>query len=182
MITYNDKVQFESNPLPEVNKWSADDANQVKGQVNTTINDLNSAISNLNTAITNLTNLTAVVNLKMTIPVMQSYVPVHTGCSLDPTLLVANYIQLGRLCIINVNFSAFGTSNATTKTITLPVAAASVQPFIITGFVGAGGPEVIKVSTRVNSIIADVYRNVAEANWPVSGNYLPISNFAYITM
>jgi hypothetical protein len=57
-----------------------------------------------------------------------------------------------------------------------------VQPFIITGFVGAGGPEVIKVSTRVNSIIADVYRNVAEANWPVSGNYLPILNFAYITI
>jgi hypothetical protein len=182
MITYTDKVEFVNNTLPDVNQWKASDANQVKGQVNTTITDLNISISNLNTAITNLTNLTAVVNTKMSIPAVQSYVPVHTGCSVNPTLSTANYLQLGRVCMINVTFSAPGTSNATTKTITLPVAAASVQPFIITGFVGGGGPEVIKVSTRVNSAIADVYRNVAEANWPVSGNYLPILNFAYITI
>jgi hypothetical protein len=155
------------------------DANEVKNEVNTAITDLNAVVGGINIAVS---NLTGVVNLKMNIPALQSYVPVHTGCSVDPTLATANYLRLGKMCINNVTFSAPGTSNATTKTITLPVAAAAVQQFICVGFVGGGGAEVIKVSTRANSNIADVYRNVAEQNWPASGDYLPILNFAYITI
>lgn len=38
-ITYTDKVQSIVNPLPDVNQWKADDANEVKNSVNTLYNN-----------------------------------------------------------------------------------------------------------------------------------------------
>jgi hypothetical protein len=34
LITYTDKEQYEVNPLPDVNKFTADDANEIKTVVN----------------------------------------------------------------------------------------------------------------------------------------------------
>ena|SRR5687767_2798814 len=34
LIAYDDKVQYQSNPLDDINKWTADDANHVKQVVN----------------------------------------------------------------------------------------------------------------------------------------------------
>lgn len=34
LITIDDKVQYEENPLPDINKWTAADINHFKGVIN----------------------------------------------------------------------------------------------------------------------------------------------------
>lgn len=54
----------------------------------------------------------------------QSWTPTLTGFSVNPTIVVATYIQFGKLVLVNYEQNA-GTSNATGLTISAPVTAAT---------------------------------------------------------
>lgn len=56
----------------------------------------------------------------------EDWTPNYTGFSADPTNTVSRFIQLGKLVIATHREATAGTSNATTFTISAPVAAATI--------------------------------------------------------
>lgn len=64
MITYTDKVQLIVNPNPDVNKWTAANANEVKNEVNGNITATATAQSTANTAVSDAATALAVANTK----------------------------------------------------------------------------------------------------------------------
>lgn len=56
----------------------------------------------------------------------QAWTPTFGGFSADPTDVVARYLRIGSLCIVQVYMGTAGTSNATTFTVSAPVTAATV--------------------------------------------------------
>lgn len=57
----------------------------------------------------------------------QSWTPVFTGFSADPTDVVARYLRFGALCWVQVYMGTAGTSNATGFTVSAPITAATVS-------------------------------------------------------
>lgn len=101
------------------------------------------------------------------------YTPVLTGYSADPTFLRTDYWRVGKLCTVRITSSASGTSNATTKTITVPFNSAEISHGVCTVIVNgtvATTPGVC--ATRVASATMDVYRNndLGTTAWTASGN------------
>lgn len=112
-----------------------------------------------------------------------TYTPTFTGFSVNPTLDRAVYFRIGKMVEVQVHASASGTSNATTKTITLPfvgsgAAQAGLTSNTINDSVSASSPG--SVVLRANSDIADVYRNTASLAWTASGNCRFHFNFNYV--
>lgn len=99
------------------------------------------------------------------------YVPTFTGYSADPTVSVSRSVILGKLCIYEFYASADGTSNATTKTITLPAVAKHDGNMALTQYKNNGttGTAPGLIATRTGSNIADLYLNLAGAGWTASG-------------
>lgn len=105
--------------------------------------------------------------------IYQPYTITHGGYSVNPTSVSARYaLGPGKMCHVVAFAGGNGTSNATTKTITLPFAAANtfVQPgstqlYVNNGTAAGNGV----VLTRVNSTTADVY-TAALGAWTASGN------------
>lgn len=56
----------------------------------------------------------------------QAFTPTLTGWSADPTATMYRYLQEGKKVTVQINQQTNGTSNATTKTLTLPVPAATL--------------------------------------------------------
>lgn len=102
------------------------------------------------------------------------YTPVVTGFSADPTYIRTDYWRVGKLCTVRIVGSASGTSNATTKTITVPFNAAEIShgtcTVVINGGTVATTPGVC--ATRASSATMDVYRNsdLGTTTWTASGN------------
>lgn len=76
-------------------------------------------------------------------------------------------------CTIRSNDSATGTSNATTKTRTLPYKAnnAFTCGFILYTDNGVASATLGLIQTRANSNIADLYSNTAFAGFTASGSH-----------
>lgn len=60
----------------------------------------------------------------------QDWTPTLTGWSADPTNSIYRYRKLGKLVVVSIRQTTAGTSNATTKSITAPVAAATITNMI----------------------------------------------------
>ncbi len=92
----------------------------------------------------------------------KTWTPVFTGFSSDPVVTYARYTIVGKMVTAAMQ-TGNGTSNATTFTVTLPVAAASAgKQFLTIGQVTNNGafqtaPGLMKTNT--NSATADVFRN-----------------------
>jgi len=102
----------------------------------------------------------------------KTWVPVFAGFSADPTVNAARFSQVGKICVARLS-TGNGTSNATTFTITLPVAASStvIQNLVVTRTVdnGNGSSDQGLLQTQLGSATADVFVNAASAAWTASG-------------
>jgi hypothetical protein len=115
----------------------------------------------------------------------QAWVPTLTGFSSDPTGITARYVLNGKMCVCYFTYTGNGTSNATTKTITLPFAAANtgiqIFPIRVTDN-GTIQTTVGQLITRVNSNIADVGKVFGSTtNWTSSGNAGFVFSITYET-
>jgi len=102
------------------------------------------------------------------VPSWINYTPVWSGFSVDPTIDRSVYSRMGKLVTVQVHTSANGTSNATTKTITVPFNAAgptqiALMSFLVNNNVTATTPGML--ITRVSSNTVDLYTNTAAAAW-----------------
>lgn len=112
-----------------------------------------------------------------------TYTPTLTGFSALPTLDRSMYFRIGKMVEVQIHSSASGTSNATTKTITLPfIASGAAQAGIVASTVNSGVNSTSpgSVISRVDSDIADVYRTVASLAWTASGNARFAFSFTYV--
>lgn len=111
------------------------------------------------------------------------YTPTLTGFSANPTLDRSMYFRIGKMVEVQIHASASGTSNATTKTITLPfIASGASQAGIVASIVNSGVNSTSpgSVISRVDSDVADVYRTVASLAWTASGNARFGFSFTYV--
>ncbi len=101
-----------------------------------------------------------------------SWTPTFGGFSSAPSGGSATYVKVGKIVMCSVNGWASGTSNATTKTITLPFA--SEYATVMSG-VGHGMDNTAflndpcRIDTRAGSTTADVYKNLNADAWTNSG-------------
>ena len=112
----------------------------------------------------------------------KTWTPVFTGFSVDPTVNSARYTIVGKMVTVHLN-TGNGTSNATTFTITLPVAAANTSkqhcPIAVAtdnGTSTTGGGLLI---TRVNSTTADIFKDHASGGWTNVGGKKGTGVFTY---
>jgi hypothetical protein len=109
-----------------------------------------------------------------------------TGTSADPTGGAMEYVLNGRSCDFYISFTTNGTSNAVTKTITLPVAASSTGVQTIGGvrnIDNAQSPVFGMIRTRVGSNIADLFLLGSTGNsWTASGGFRVEVCGTYITI
>lgn len=100
------------------------------------------------------------------------YTPTLAGYSADPTIARSAYFREGKMIDYHFTTGSSGTSNATTKTITLPFnAAIGVVVGVTLANINNGTVTTTPglVITRTGSNIADVYRDLALAVWTASG-------------
>lgn len=95
--------------------------------------------------------------------------PVFTGFSVAPTYL-CRYSKIGKICNINFRITANGTSNATSKTVTLPFVAnkstvIACLPLVNNNTAEAGGVVVLTAGSDVATIA-----RMGGTNWTNSGN------------
>lgn len=116
-------------------------------------------------------------------PTYSSWVPVFTGFSADPSNVVARYCVIGKVCFFYFHATA-GTSNATTFTMTLPVAAANtqIQSIPCRGTDNGALTATAYIRTTVNSAIANCYPTGAFSTWTNSGNKLILCVGTYETI
>lgn len=113
-----------------------------------------------------------------------TYLPTYTGCSVDPTVGEARYTLTGKMCTVTVRNSSSGTSNNTTKTITLPFAAANTGTqlgYILCTDNGTNRHGIIR--TQVNSNVANLFltnsTGVSVSAWTNSGTWSCQFTFTY---
>ncbi len=102
-----------------------------------------------------------------------TWTPAWGGFSADPTGGVAKFVKVGRLVKASLNAWAAGTSNATTKTISLPFASESADVMAGMGHAfdnGAFSNNPCRIDTRGASVTADVYRDLNVTAWTASGS------------
>ncbi len=109
-----------------------------------------------------------------------AYVPTLTGCSSDPALQSARWKMLTRnTCQVIITYTASGTSNATTKTITLPFNASVTSPqYSHASGLNNGSATAMSVRTRVSSNIADIYVTFTNGH-TASGAWIFCTNMIY---
>lgn len=94
------------------------------------------------------------------------------GFSADPTPSTMRWIQLGKLAYVNYTATGNGTSNATSTTYTLPVAAAQTQSIHCCGRAVDNGaiaatPPMVKLTASSN--VATFFKDLGESNWTNTG-------------
>jgi hypothetical protein len=102
----------------------------------------------------------------------QSWTPTFGGFSSPPTGGNAFYIKVGKLVLAYLNSFGAGTSNATTKTVTLPVAARQAVVMAGVGHAmdnGSFSNSPCRLDTRAGSTTCDVYKDLNVDAWTASG-------------
>ena len=105
----------------------------------------------------------------------KSWVPTQTGFSSVPPGGVYRYQKIGKTVHIAIRQPSFGTSNATTFTITLPYPAATVTSMIWTGHgygIDNGGTAANSANIYITSAgtVMTIERNWTSAAWTASGS------------
>jgi len=95
--------------------------------------------------------------------------PSWTGFSSNPTVSVAEYSLIGDVCTVWL-YAGAGTSNATTKTVTLPFAAKYANIRSIESITNSGTNAAGLVQTTANSNILTCYATAAGGAWTASGS------------
>lgn len=112
-----------------------------------------------------------------------NYAPTYTGFSSNPSVGsgVINFNIIGRMLTVNFFPGTGGTSNATTFTISLPVASAAIDYNLI-----AGSPtdnnSVLTTAGKVNFLAgstASLYKDPAANAWTASGTKNWVGQFGY---
>lgn len=101
-----------------------------------------------------------------------TWTPSFTGFSVNPTIGLAKYTKIGKLVIANYFSSGNGTSNATSYTMTLPVAARTAD--ISAGWGAgvdnsAGLSNPCRIDTAAGVTTANFYRDFQATAWTASG-------------
>lgn len=96
-----------------------------------------------------------------------TWAPVYTGYSVAPTPSAARYFQLGKIVIATLEHSAYGTSNGTSLTLTLPVAAKTAQTLVGGRVRDNGGysSTIGTVVTTAGSATATAFRDMTGTAW-----------------
>lgn len=105
------------------------------------------------------------------VPVAYDNVSTVTGYTTSPAT-TGRYTLNGKFCTVQISINgAAPTSNATTKTATLPFPAANTNTqYGVVRAVDNSITSTIGVCvTRVNSNIIDIYPTAAQGNWTASG-------------
>ena len=115
------------------------------------------------TAIQTLTNKT-LTSPTITFAAYSTFTPAPTGYSGSPTVSVARYLDLGKLIIMDI--AVTGTSNATTLTLTLPVAAKSAAnyPLVVTDN-SVAQTDAGLLTMAAGSTTATLYATLASGAW-----------------
>lgn len=113
-----------------------------------------------------------------------TYVPSYTGFSTAPTNNVSRFTVIGRTVIAFIGGSTNGTSNATTFTVTLPIAASTLFAHVISVNVmyinnGSGGATPGYVAGSAGSNVLTVYRDFNGTGWTASGAKNAFINIIY---
>lgn len=108
-----------------------------------------------------------------------NFAPAFTGISSDTS--TARFTVVGRVCTVHMGLA--GTSTATTKTFTMPVAVAAGDPCL---FYPAKVKDNGVVATALGLIVATAgsaaaaaYRDMAQLAWTASGACYAIASFSY---
>lgn len=112
-----------------------------------------------------------------------TWTPTWGGFSAAPSGGVARYVKIGKMVYCFVNSWAAGTSNATTKTITLPFNSASADVMAGMGHAfdnGAFSTNPMRIDTRAASATADLYKDINATAWTASGSAVADFAFFYI--
>lgn len=109
------------------------------------------------------------------------WTPAFTGFSTAPSGGSASYVKQGRMVFCRLTGFTAGTSNATTKTVTLPFAAMS-SGFSAMGRCSDSGVaqnNPCRIDLAAASAIATLYKDLAADAWTASGSCLFEFAFAY---
>lgn len=112
----------------------------------------------------------------------KTWTPTFTGFSINPVVSAARYTQVGKM--VSVYWSTNnGTSNATTFTINLPIAAANTARQFFSCAVatdnGAANTSPAMLRTTINSTTADIFKDSASAAWASIGGKKAQCSFTY---
>ena len=129
-------------------------------------------------------NILYISSLSVVMGAWKTWTPTFAGFSADPTGVIARYSLVGKLCAVSVIITGNGTSNATTFTMTLPVAAANTGAQVgmilaVDNSSGLTSPGVI--ATRAASTTADLYTTLTGTGWTGSGGKRAQFQFVYET-
>ena len=120
-------------------------------------------------------------NTVLTMGGWSTWTPSYSGFSTAPTV-IARYIRIGKTIAATMRVTANGTSNATTLTFTLPVAAAVATTSIgslIAVDNGSGLTTPCRLDTRAASTTADAYSNPAGGGWTAANGKDCSGTFIY---
>ncbi len=123
----------------------------------------------------------AIALSKLTATAFSTFTPASTGFSGTPTE-VAYYLQIGKIAF--VFYSVSGTSNATTLTFTLPVAAKRDQRFVGAAATDNGSAQTTTpyYSMTASSSTCTVYKTLADGAWTSSNSKAVSGLFFYETI
>lgn len=111
-----------------------------------------------------------------------TYTPVWTGLSADPVMSEAKYWRTGKNCLVQFRCGTDGTSNATTKTITVPFNAyAVIQLASVTSVRNNGTTQTYPgyFQTRASSNVVDLFRDATSLAWTASGGFRASGTITY---
>ncbi len=102
-----------------------------------------------------------------------TFTAVWTGSSVNPTTIYMDYVIQMNRCIIRIAANN-GTSNATTKTLQLPIATSgAVEVFMLAGVQDNGSFPTTpgQIRTQGNTTTADLHKGLVETTWTASGTW-----------
>lgn len=106
--------------------------------------------------------------------------PSWTGFSVNPTTVYARYTLRGNVCTVWFKATT-GTSNATTKTLTLPFAALDADVRSLQSIINNGANNGGLIQTAVGSNVLTAYATIAAGVWTASGGAtVYLDGFSYI--
>jgi hypothetical protein len=111
----------------------------------------------------------------------QPWTPTLTGWSANPTNVVYRYKQIGKLVHLAIRQLTSGTSNATTKSLTLPVTAATITNMVWDAPCGAVDNGVL-LATPARGIVASGGTTITfDKDWSAAGGWTNSGNHRIAT-
>lgn len=116
----------------------------------------------------------------------QDYTESWGGFSVAPSGGIVRYATFGKMCHLIVRRETSGTSNATTVTFTLPIAAANTSIQSFTNGVAINNGTVqsncLRIETTPNSTTLNIYRDTQVTAWTNSGGKNALFSILYETV